>query len=135
MRIFGLYGSIRLTVARLDRTVSDVELVLSIVEADIGVHVDACIVDVGPVNVWRFCLDIFADLVIVFDDLVVDDTGSVDVVGFVSSDVDDIGIATGLVGCVNVRFGGCVGGSVGGGIGRGIGKGVPFDIGYCTAVD
>lgn len=51
MRIFDLYGSILLMVARLDLTVSDVELVLSTVEADIGFHVDACILDVGPVNV------------------------------------------------------------------------------------
>lgn len=77
----------------------------------------------------------FDDLVVNTDALGVDDTGSIDV-GFVSSEVDDIGIATGLVGCVNVRFGGCVGGSVGGGIGRGIGKGcVPCDIGYCTAAE
>lgn len=99
VRMFVLYGSIRLTVARLGRAVSDVELVLSTVEADIGVHVDARTVDVAPVNVvWLFCLDICVDLAIVFDDLVVDidaleidDIGSVDVVDFVSNEVDDIG--------------------------------------------
>lgn len=107
MRMFVLYGSIRLTVARLGRTVSDVGLVLSTVEADIGVHVDAFTVDIAPVNVWLFCwlfcLDICVDLAIVFDDLIVDidaleidDTDSVDVVDFVSSEVDDIGSEEGL---------------------------------------